>query len=760
MKSRAFSLVELLAAVSLIGVLASIAYVGLGNITAGAKQQKLTSDTDTLNRAVKVYVANGGSLAKATTPAAVITKLKSAVAGTEASRLPGMSSQVIDPRLSFELASGDTGVTWDATNQKFVVGGKGSGAIKRFFLDESLAEVAAGKDSREAMLAYSAKSSWIWDFQDTALPGFSPGGTPIITTVPPDSTTPPSPVEPPSPPPIGPPSGGTLEPPTFSIPGGNYSLNNYNLPVTLTDPNPAGKARLVYALDFGPWVDYSQPLTIPPGSTVSAQAISLDTNWDDSSKLDQSYDADPLQLTPPTISPDRDSFGLFFGLNITVTLIDPNKTGVSQMRYRLDGGPWIDYTGPFNLFRFSYPSGVTVEAQAYPTSSPYYLASSVSTRPLTMESLDLTGSASGVFQNPTGPAGMVTNLGGGATSSYFEWGDDNHPSIPLSKSWMQMSGGNFGNIAAGERFEIGDLTYYNGTILADTGADTIDLSIGLSLDINGNIFNPFFDFTFELINSVNLLDPNNPWPDADYVQIVDARSSRTLVINDTEFEFRLEFGDTTPNGFASFDQFHVLESADASVNVYGTFIELGPIAPSAESSTSSILEASKGGSVEDLSVAAVDSESGEVIAYQKEGYVDTEEGATTIEKELESLKAQATTAADQAESDANEAERLYSETLDKIAEGLWNDANEKATQARSKANDAALQAQAAEDAATKAQALATEIEALANQDPSLESKALGAIDDAVIVASHDERAQTASIRANNAATSAEAEIPK
>ena len=88
-------------------------------------------------------------------------------------------------------------------------------------------------------------------------------------------------------------------------------------------------------------------------------------------------------------------------------------------------------------------------------------------------------------------------------------------------------------------------------------------------------YNPYFDFTFELINSPNT--GTDPWAAADYVRLTDPRASRTIAIDGYEYEFQVEFGETTANGFAAFNEFFVLENKDASVSIYGTFVKLGPV---------------------------------------------------------------------------------------------------------------------------------------------------------------------------------------
>ncbi|MCB1229269.1 MAG: type II secretion system protein [Verrucomicrobiae bacterium] len=606
MRKRAFSLLEILIAISVLGVLASIAYVAVGGVAEEAREHKLASDVDTLNRAVQVYLSSGGNLDSAENPAQVIARLKSAVSRSDAMVLPGMSSQLVDSRLTFKVAENGVGVVWDATNKRFVTGGQSDFAIEEFFLDDDLADAEPGEDSRTASMKYSAQSGWIWDFQERELPAANAGSTELVMASSPDPLSSPtefstapstlledsvvelappalSATEPESPP------SGTLMPPAFSIIGDKYPMSAYDLPVSLTNLNPAGSSEVVYAIDFGVWQTYSGPISLPPGSTLSAQALSISEDWGHSAKIDQFYDADPITLSPPVITTSSNLFGLFFNRKIAVSLFNPNDPENSIVQYRVNGGPWTDYVLPFELNRWNYLAGANIEARTISSGSPYYLTGLTTNRFLPISPLDLTGEASGQFHDPTGQSGMVSNLSSGNSSSTFSWGEDQYSALTilqnallggdplpeLSQSWLHYNAGSFSTATPGERFVLGSLDYYNGSILENTGANTIDLQIGLNLDVNGSLFNPFFDFSFDLVNTLNVEDPLNPWPDADYVQVVNPSSSRTIIINDYEYEFRLEFGETSADGFSTFDQFHVLEGATASANLYGTFIEIG-----------------------------------------------------------------------------------------------------------------------------------------------------------------------------------------
>lgn len=176
---------------------------------------------------------------------------------------------------------------------------------------------------------------------------------------------------------------------------------------------------------------------------------------------------------------------------------------------------------------------------------------------------------------------MVTNLAGSSSSDYFAWGKDyngnNGGGNNLSKSWLNYDGLNFSNIGLGDRFEIGSLSYYNGTILSGTGADAVSFGIDLGFLISGLTANASFDFDLELVNVANKGNPKDPWADADYVRLANPVASQIVTFNGVDFNFQLEFGASTENGISYFDEFHVLENEGATTKLFGTLIEVGTV---------------------------------------------------------------------------------------------------------------------------------------------------------------------------------------
>ncbi len=278
---------------------------------------------------------------------------------------------------------------------------------------------------------------------------------------------------------------------------------------------------------------------------------------------------DPVELAAPVINPDFDAFELFRIRPVIFGLVNPNRAGRATVRYRLNGGAWVTLGpgGRVTLPKEIHQDGVVVEAQAISAGSPDFLPSRIVERSFVSESLNFAANSSGAFRNPQGVVGMITNLLPGQSGPLFNWGT---PPVGYDKGSLYYSGGTTNNITTEGRFAIGTMNYHNGTIYTGTEAETVDLRVSLSLNINGRVSNPSFDFTFQLINTLNTDDP---WASADYVHVVNPVSSQTIVIDDYEFEFHLEFGESTSNGFSEFDNFHVLENANAVVNVYGNLVQ-------------------------------------------------------------------------------------------------------------------------------------------------------------------------------------------
>ncbi len=707
-------------AVAALAVLSGLAVTAVVGTHSAAKASKLRGDVITINAAIKVYIASGGDISEAKTTDQVLTRLKSKASAENARRLTGLSSSVVDQRLACRMQSPDEAkgssprARWDQSEMQFFVESSGAAGIKEFYFDDA-GDEGDNIDQRAGRVLFAKESGWIWDYQDRT-PDVIPGPSVVALGTP---TTPPL-----VPPvaslakPSAPKSSPTpLTEPVFSPPGGTFPLNSFPMPVTLTNPNPPGVSKISYSIDSTIWQDYSAALSIPEDTPIIAMAVALDPAWTHSGMVSETYQSERVTLTSPTISPSADTFGFFSNESVTVILNNPNPPGVSITRYRINGSVWQDYSTPFLLDATVHGiAGATIESQAVPDNSPSYLPSPVAQAAVGRQSITLAGSTNGAFRNPAGPSGMVSNLNSGGSNSLFKWGDATRSSN-YSESWMKYTGAGFTDIADSARFVIGELTYYNGTIKKDSGADTIDLSITLTVDINGQTFYPYFEFTFELVNTVNVA--GDEWGSADFVRILDPRANRTLVFNDYEFEFRVEFGKSTSNGFGAFDEFHVLENKSASVDVFGTFLNLGPVAENASP-------------LEGGNTIALDTGTGTAtdVIFQKEGYVDSEEHVKALEETVSELEKTAEESLNSAEDGLKLALAGSKEVAIKIADAKYEDAGKLAASTIAAAADAEAAALDAEQAALKAYDAAVAAKLAASSDATLMEDAIKIVDTA------------------------------
>lgn len=727
-RKSGFSLFELLAVVSIIGIASTLSIAVISNLNDSAKVAKLDSDLGVLNAATKAYLASSGDLRSAKTVSDVLKKLKSQASASSSVVYNGFRGSFIDPRTEFVMQTDEEAaltarrLVWDSNSMAFVLKWSGESGIKEVRLNNDLAESPVLYEDRKGVMDLAKEDGWIWDYEEVA-PEAKLGTTPVVY-VPPTTTTPPTP-----PTVTPPPPAAALDPPVYSIPSGDYTVEDYPMALTLTDPNPTGAADIFYQVDFGGWSRYGGgSLTLSPYSRVEAQAIPKDPSSYSASRVSrENYDIIPVILDPPVIIPDKESFGFFTKDNLSVTLVDTNLPGRALMEFSINNGPWMTYSGPFRLVPEMFPSGATIEARSVSSGSPYYLPSSATLKYLPVGSLELVGSTVGEFSNPAGSSQLVTNLSPGQASSYFEWGDGNGSG--LSESWLEFKGATFGNIVDGQQFNIGTLDYYNGTILAGTGATAVDFEVQLTLDINGQTFNPYFDFAFDLINNPNTTDEI---ASADFVYLDDARSSRTLVFNDYEFEFKIEFGKSSAQGFTFVDQFHVLEDKKASAELFGTFTLIGPASGSSGDST-------QGGLI------IADDEGTGLISdplYQKLGYQDPEQFS-------KSLLVDATAALENAKRARDNAVDFHKSTTDNISEfiskhnsGDYYKAENELVLARTNERLTQQEANAANVAASAAEGFSERARGNALIDPNSEDEAKEIVSVAIDARAYSDEARS------------------
>jgi type II secretory pathway pseudopilin PulG len=677
-KQKAFSLIEIVTMVALLGIIVLIGIKAISNLAPATKMTRIQTQVAQLNSAINMYVSSGGSLENIDSAAEVLGRLKTKMTAAQANKFVGFTGNTIDEHFQIvEVTSSSEGprAIYNSGKKKFEISTEKIAGYHFVINDEGDGGAAPIEETRRSgAVEYASNSSWIWDYQETSKQSL-PAATTVTLTNP--INTSPSVLEPllvsletvnPGPAPAD------LLPPLFSMPTGAYDISLFDFTVSLINPNQAGISKLMYSVDYGPWLPYTAPLTVQPESVVQAQVTSLTpVNWNHSALRTEYYHVTPETLTPPVILSSAEKFGGIGLADVSVLINDSNNRATSEIQYRINGGIWNQYTSPFTLRDIDYPTGASIEARVSPLEE-YYLGSISSEKSIDGSALLITGTGLGKFSNPRGPANMVTNLIGGGESEYFEWGNDVYAGMNLSKSWLSYGGAQISNVVLGDRFQIGTFNYYNGTFLSGTGAVSVDLTVDLAIDINGTAINTGFDFSIDLNNTINQFDPLNLWQDADYVSINNPVANSTIFIGEDEYELRLEFGEASSDGFALFDQFHVLEQKSASVNTYGTLVKVNQSGSSGGSGLidTSVLEnlirtaelASV--SAEAMSVAAEDQLAFALSIYQQylgNGWTQGDTIAAEDEYALYQAQAKAEIAAEGAAQSQAEAEAAASAAL-------------------------------------------------------------------------------------------------
>jgi len=279
-----FTLFELLLVVSVLAILSGAAFMTVANTREASRVSKLESDVATINAAIQVYEVNGGSLPSSATPDAILAKLKTRAAS--ASTIPGLHSSFVDRRLTTEMQSSSEGAgsdkraLWNGTKKRFEVVTSGGAGVKNFLLDDALAATDPGTEGRTPTLQ-TGNEGWVWNYTDvTPTAGGGPTSPGTDDADPATAPTAPTALQ--------------LSQPNFSQQGGGYSLPNFDLSITLSNPNPPGTSQIYYSTGGSTQLYKGQTLTVAPGTTLTAFAATSDPDhWTNSATASNTYTVSP-----------------------------------------------------------------------------------------------------------------------------------------------------------------------------------------------------------------------------------------------------------------------------------------------------------------------------------------------------------------------------------------------------------------------------------------------------------------------------------
>lgn len=300
------SLVEILLTIGVIAIVSTISVLGLSGLNRNTQHRKLETDVKTLNSAITMYVANGGSLNGLSDPGAILVKLKSTRSKDDrAVHVGAPSGRLIDPRVAAVAVPTDSWklrAIYNSGSQRFDVASSGDGV--EFILDPSLAEVAATVETRApGAVQYASNSGWIWDHANAGNPTAPQGPTDFATNPNPTDNAPvdptpdpdpdpdpdPGPGPDPDPGPPPPPPVPWLPTPNFSITGGAHPEGDFPLSVAIVNVPPASQADPIYQIGSGPWTPYTGPVSVPMNSWLRAQFMTKDASAFQNSSQHSAY---------------------------------------------------------------------------------------------------------------------------------------------------------------------------------------------------------------------------------------------------------------------------------------------------------------------------------------------------------------------------------------------------------------------------------------------------------------------------------------
>jgi len=171
----------------------------------------------------------------------------------------------------------------------------------------------------------------------------------------------------------------------------------------------------------------------------------------------------------------------------------------------------------------------------------------------------IAGSTSGVFDNPTGGPGMVV---AGVGTNFFQWSTPNTPGTPQNS--LRFTGTAFDS-TSGSFFDVGTITYFNGTGVTGTAANSVDLAITLDFTNPVGVVETF-TYHVDIVSTPN--DTGTPEGDADRIEF-STIFPHSFLLDGQLVTLVVEIGATGPNGFGTQNTFSVFEGAEATATLRG-----------------------------------------------------------------------------------------------------------------------------------------------------------------------------------------------
>ncbi len=512
----AFSVMELVVLIALMGVLMTVAINMVGQQPVVVKNVKLSSDVATLNHMLSLYQADGGSLAGMTNPEAVLTRLKRARPQAEWSSHTGpVSGRLVDNRLRARVTSSSSQpglerARWNTRTQRFEITTGSGSAVEEFFLDEALSTSDFGTENRSAAkvrynTSTGANQGWVWGSSPTAnfayaSPGSMQGqGTSQIFD--PDELVP-------------------------TPPG---------------DPGDGGSGTGGGGTGGGSGVG--------GGGSGTTQATTLPR---------------------PVISPSGGTFS--YSAFPTGVLISPNGAppAGSTLQYRINNGAWLPYEG----VPVTVGSADRLQARNMAMDTALYKTSSTASAIYYRLVDSFAGTGTGTWGNANGGSNLVTVVENGIPTSTFRHGNTK---LDLGsgeyldagiENVLSFTRESFDSVTPNTWFNLGSLVMLNGTTFYDSEAGSVTLSVNLGLTQPAHT--GVVHINLGLISTENT---SNRQASADIVELRNPSTDFRLTLEGVEYRLELSWQSLDTNaGWVQGNQFFIYEGAAAGAQLRARFV--------------------------------------------------------------------------------------------------------------------------------------------------------------------------------------------
>jgi hypothetical protein len=189
-----------------------------------------------------------------------------------------------------------------------------------------------------------------------------------------------------------------------------------------------------------------------------------------------------------------------------------------------------------------------------------------------------TGQVGGAWGTPQ--SNEATPKFTGVGESQFTWGVPNIAGRQPNE--LTFQGSRFVT-TTNELFKVGDLTYFNGTILSNTSIQSVPLDFEFTFDTT-DVLSQVFSINFDIVTTPNV---GTPQENADSIVPTTLISEQSFSLDSVDYTLKL-VGFSSDEGASRTQEFSVLEEARTTASLFGQIVEV----PRGSTDTSRIPEPS------------------------------------------------------------------------------------------------------------------------------------------------------------------------